>query len=85
MLLKIMVRLRQSAGFKGSSERSIKFTTTFVRNYDCQFEKLNEIRKLTNKGKISLRVADTFTLENASAAHARLEAGGTRGRLVLTF
>jgi NADPH2:quinone reductase len=72
-------------GFKGSSERSIKFTTTFVRNYDCQFEKLNEIRKLTNIGKISLRVADTFTLENASAAHARLEAGGTRGRLVLTF
>ncbi|MDA9314300.1 NADP-dependent oxidoreductase [Alphaproteobacteria bacterium] len=72
-------------GFKGSSERSIKFTTTFVRNYDCQFEKLNEIRKLTNIGKISLRVADTFSLENASAAHARLEAGGTRGRLVLTF
>ena len=72
-------------GFIGNPQRNINFSQTFVRNYDCEFEKLDALRKLVNAGKLSLRVADTFTPENVSSAHTRLEAGGTRGRLVIEF
>ena len=34
-------------------------------------------------GKLTLRVAETYGLDDASLAHERLEAGGVRGRLVL--
>jgi NADPH2:quinone reductase len=36
-------------------------------------------------GAITLRVAATYPPERASDAHRRLEAGGTRGRLVIEF
>ena len=38
---------------------------------------------LAAAGKLTLRVANTYPLEEAARAHARLEAGGLRGRLVL--
>jgi len=72
-------------GFTGAPQRDIRFTTTFVRNYDCEFEKLDRLRELTEAGVFTLRVADTYPAAEASAAHKRLEAGGTRGRLVLEF
>jgi NADPH:quinone reductase len=31
-------------GFTGVAQRGIRFTTTFVRNYDCEFEKLDQLR-----------------------------------------
>ena len=39
----------------------------------------------TKAGVLTLRVAGTYAAERASEAHRRLEAGGTRGRLVITF
>jgi NADPH:quinone reductase len=72
-------------GFKGEPQRGIKFTTTFVRNYDGEWEKLDQLRTLAEAGAITLRVADTYPPERAGDAHARLEAGGTRGRLVIEF
>jgi NADPH:quinone reductase-like Zn-dependent oxidoreductase len=72
-------------GFKGESQRGIKFTTTTVRTYDGEFEKLDRLRQLVESGAITLRVADTFPPERAADAHRRLEAGGTRGRLVIEF
>jgi NADPH2:quinone reductase len=72
-------------GFVGEPQRDITFTTTFVRNYDCEWEKLDRLRALTEAGKLTLRVADTYPPEGAFEAHARLEAGGTRGRLVIEF
>ena len=36
-------------------------------------------------GEVRLRVAETVPAEEAAEAHRRLEAGGVRGRLVLTF
>lgn len=72
-------------GFVGEPQRDIAFTTTFVRSYDCEWEKLDRLRQLTEAGKLTLRVADTYRPERASDAHARLEAGGTRGRLVIEF
>jgi NADPH:quinone reductase len=36
-------------------------------------------------GTVTLRVAREIPAEEAAQAHRQLEAGGTRGRLVLTF
>jgi NADPH:quinone reductase-like Zn-dependent oxidoreductase len=72
-------------GFKGEPQRDIRFTTTWVREYDCEFEKLDRLRQLVEAGALTLRVADTYPPERAGEAHRRLEAGGTRGRLVIQF
>ena len=72
-------------GFQGVAQRGIRFTTTFVREYDGEFEKLDRLRQLVEAGAITLRVAATYPPEQAAEAHRRLEAGGTRGRLVIQF
>ncbi len=72
-------------GFQGIPQRGIRFTATMVRSYDGEFEKLDRLRQLVEAGLITLRVADTYPPEQAAAAHRRLEAGGTRGRLVILF
>ena len=72
-------------GFKGDGQRGIEFTTTFVRDYEGEFEKLDNLRQLADTGAITLRVAETYAPEQAPEAHRRLEAGGTRGRLVIEF
>ncbi|MFE7541717.1 NADP-dependent oxidoreductase [Streptomyces platensis] len=45
---------------------------------------LTTIADLIDAGHVAVEVADTFPLEQAGAAHARGEAGRTRGKLVLT-
>ena len=72
-------------GFAGVPQRGIRFTTTFVRTYDGEFEKLDRLRQLVEHGAVTLRVAATYPPERAGDAHRRLEAGGTRGRLVIEF
>jgi NADPH:quinone reductase-like Zn-dependent oxidoreductase len=72
-------------GFIGTPQRGITFTATSVRTYDGKFEKLARLRQLVESGAITLRVAATYPPERAAEAHRRLEAGGTRGRLVITF
>ena len=42
-------------GFQGVEERGIKFTTTSVRTYDGEFEKLDNLRQLAEAGAITLR------------------------------
>jgi NADPH:quinone reductase-like Zn-dependent oxidoreductase len=44
---------------------------------------LAELVALAEQGKLTLRVAQTYPLSDAAQAHARLEKGGVRGRLVL--
>ena len=44
---------------------------------------LSALSALAAAGKLTLRVAETYGLEDAALAHERLEAGGLRGRLVL--
>jgi NADPH:quinone reductase-like Zn-dependent oxidoreductase len=72
-------------GFQGIPQRGIRFTITAVRSYDGEYEKLDRLRQLVEAGAITLRVADTYPPERAGEAHRRLGAGGTRGRLVITF
>ncbi len=71
-------------GWRGS-ERGIVFHRTSVRDYDHRADLLDRLRQQVEQGRVTLRVAATFAPEEAAAAHRRLEAGGTRGRLVLTW
>ena len=66
-------------------ERGITFHRTSVRDYDHRADLLDAMRAQTEAGKITLRVAATYAPEQAAEAHRRLEAHGTRGRLVITF
>ena len=72
-------------GFKGEPQRNINFTATWVSEYDCNYEKLDELRQQVEDGLLTLRVADTVSPENASEAHKRLDGGGTRGRMVISW
>lgn len=72
-------------GFVGEPQCDITFATTFVRSYDCEFEKLNRLRQMVEAGTVTLRVADVYPPERTGEAHRRLDAGGTRGRLVIEF
>ncbi len=72
-------------GFQGVPQRDIHFTTTMVRSYAHEFEKLDRLRRQVEAGEITLRVAEAYPPERAAEAHRRLEAGGTRGRLVMQF
>lgn len=71
--------------FSGESERSITVTLILVSDYLREAVKLAELAQLVTAGKLTLRVAREVPAAQASQAHRQLEAGGTRGRLVLTF
>ncbi|MFI5689587.1 NADP-dependent oxidoreductase [Streptomyces sp. NPDC051636] len=45
--------------------------------------RLAELVRLVDEGVLTLRVAETYSLEEAAKAHARQAEGGVRGRLVL--
>lgn len=72
-------------GWGGTGEREIEFHATMVRDYDHRVDLLDRLRRQTEDGLITLRVAATYTPEQAAEAHRRLEAGGTRGRCVIEF
>jgi NADPH:quinone reductase-like Zn-dependent oxidoreductase len=72
-------------GFEGAPQRDIKFMPTWVRSYDGEYEKLDRLREMVESGDVTLRIADTYPPEQAGEAHRRLEAGGTRGRLIIIF
>jgi NADPH:quinone reductase len=72
-------------GFQGEPERGITFHPVFVRTYAREQAKLDWLRQQAEDGKVTLRVAGTFPAQQAAEAHRTLEAGGTRGRLVLLF
>ena len=72
-------------GFVGAPQRDIRFTATLVRSYVQEWEKLDRLRQQVEAGHLTLRVAEVYPPEKAADAHRRLEAGGTRGRLLIGF
>lgn len=78
-------RIATVRGFTGSPERGISFHPVFVRHYAREHGKLDRLRQQAESGVVTLRVARTLPAERAAEAHRALEAGGTRGRLVLEF
>jgi NADPH:quinone reductase-like Zn-dependent oxidoreductase len=72
-------------GYRGDGQRGLRVSPVLVRRYAEEQEALDRLRQQADKGELTLRVARTFPAEDAAEAHRRLEAGGVRGRLVLTF
>jgi len=65
--------------------RGIVVREVWVPRYTHAHAKLDELRSLTEQGMLTLRVARTYPAAEAAEAHRALQAGGIRGRLVLTF
>lgn len=69
----------------GTADRGITWYPIFVSEYLTKPDKLARLCQQVDAGQLTLRVAETYPAERAADAHRRLEAGGTRGRLVITF
>ncbi|WBO64592.1 NADP-dependent oxidoreductase [Streptomyces camelliae] len=79
-------RVASSAGgVQVPEDRGIVTRHTFVPQYAREQAKLDRLRQLAEDGRLTPRVARTLPAEHAAEAHRLLEAGGLRGRLVLTF
>jgi NADPH:quinone reductase-like Zn-dependent oxidoreductase len=76
-------RVATVRGFKGDAGRDVGVHPVWVGKYLLEQAKLDRLRQQAEDGQVTLRVARTFPAERASEAHATLEAGGTRGRLVI--
>ncbi|MFF4692546.1 NADP-dependent oxidoreductase [Streptomyces sp. NPDC001307] len=63
-----------------ASVRGVRTASVLVRPDGTR---LAELARLVDEGVLTLRVAETFALDEAVKAHARLAEGGLRGRLVL--
>ncbi|WP_322619908.1 zinc-binding dehydrogenase [Streptomyces acidicola] len=64
------------------TERGIRVRLTQV---GADGSMLTTLSDMAASGELALRVAETYPLEEAAKAHARLAVGGLRGRFVLTM
>ena len=71
--------------FQGETERDITIQLVQVGQHLHEGRRLVELAGLVGQGVLTLRVAAALPAAQAAEAHRRLEAGGVRGRLVLTF
>lgn len=71
--------------FTGPDERGTRWYPVFVGDHVTDHARLEVLRRHVEEGVLTLRVADVLPAEQAEQAHRRMEAGGVRGRLVLTF
>ena len=69
--------------FQAPDERGIRHHQIWISQYATAAEKIDGLRRLADEGGVTLRVARTFTAEEAGEAHRLLEQGGVRGRLVV--
>lgn len=72
-------------GYDGTAGADVDFQPIRVGSYALEQRALDVLRQQAEDGVVSLRVAAEFPAEQAPEAHRRLEAGGVRGRLVLSF
>ncbi|GHH83233.1 zinc-binding alcohol dehydrogenase [Streptomyces sulfonofaciens] len=66
-------------------DRGVRWRTVDVSKHLGDTGALAELRDQAESGVLTLRVAATFTPEQAAEAHAFMEAGGVRGRPVFVF
>jgi NADPH:quinone reductase-like Zn-dependent oxidoreductase len=71
--------------FQGETQRGITISLVLVGGHLHEGPRVAELADLAAKGVLTLRIAEALPAERAAEAHRRLEAGGVRGRLVLTF
>src|SRR5262245_17895541 len=78
-------KLATVRGFAGPSERQIGIEPVRVMSYLENHEALERLGRLVAERRLTLRVAETFPPERAAEAQRKMDAGGTRGRLVIVF
>jgi NADPH:quinone reductase-like Zn-dependent oxidoreductase len=78
-------RVATVRGYRGDGTGRVEVFPTRVRHYAENAAALDRLRDQVEEGTATLRVARTFTPEEAPEAHRVLAAGGVRGRLVITF
>ncbi|MFC8678997.1 NADP-dependent oxidoreductase [Streptomyces griseorubiginosus] len=67
----------------GAHPGSVRGVRTASVSVTADGARLGELVRLVDEGVLTLRVAETYPLDAVAEAHARLEKGGVRGRLVL--
>lgn len=72
-------------GWTGDGTDGVRFVTVRVAEEYLSHDKLDGLRQKMQDGVVTLRVAAVMPAAEAPEAHRRLEAGGSRGRFVLTF
>jgi NADPH:quinone reductase-like Zn-dependent oxidoreductase len=72
-------------GYRGNGERGVRVFPTRVNKIAQDRAALDRLRQQVEEGEVTLRVARAIPAEQAAEAHRLLEAGGIRGRIVLTF
>lgn len=72
-------------GGDGVRERGVVVKSMVVFEHAREQGKLDSLRRLAEEDRLTLRVARVLPAEEAAQAHRLLEAGGLRGRVVLTF
>ncbi|MDG4811156.1 NADP-dependent oxidoreductase [Micromonospora sp. WMMD1120] len=75
----------EPGGYRIDDLRGITMVAPFVPDYAGRTGKLDAIRRFAEAGVLTPRLAATMPAAEAAEAHRRFEAGGVRGRLVLTF
>ncbi|MGV9276470.1 NADP-dependent oxidoreductase [Streptomyces griseosporeus] len=82
-----LARVRDGGGYAGvipqAQPASVRGVRTTAVEVSADGARLAELVRLVDEGVLTLRVAETFALDDAAKAHARLAEGGVRGRLVL--
>jgi NADPH2:quinone reductase len=72
-------------GLSGSAERGITFIPAYVYDLTDVHASLERLRDQVEAGELTLRVARVLPGAQAAYAHELLQAGGLRGRIVLSF
>ncbi|MFF1700249.1 zinc-binding dehydrogenase [Streptomyces sp. NPDC058252] len=67
----------------GAQPASVRGVRTGAVEVAADGARLAELAALVDEGVLTLRVAETYALDEAAKAHTRLAEGGLRGRLVL--
>jgi NADPH:quinone reductase len=78
-------RLVVLQGWEGPTERGIELHRIFVAGWAEDTTRMEELVGQVEAGVLTLRVLDVLPAERAAEAHARMHAGGIRGRIVLDF
>lgn len=72
-------------GYQGSADRGVRWVWPFIVERLEDSRALNELRDYAQAGCLALRVACTYTPEQAALAYGATKQSGLRGRPVIVF
>lgn len=72
-------------GYADASSRGIVFHAVMAGQHIRDRLTLERLRLQAESGQLKARICETFPADRAVDAHRRLDQGGNRGRIVLTF